>query len=248
MGALHRRGGQGHGVTLIRSCPEGGVASATVSCQPDRQGNDSDRAGTSWLDQCRISHRVRGPSLEGVKRQSESGPLALVIHRTRSHAESEGTVMMMSLIKHETAKGELTPRRMDRLDRFFDDWPEMFHWPALVWSDRGFDSMRIEEFTEDGSLVLRVEMPGIDPDKDVEISLQGDMLHLSAERRLEEESTGRDYVRQEMRYGSFERDIPLPKGARSTVHATYKNGILEVRVPLMISEEEAPKKIPITTS
>jgi HSP20 family protein len=157
--------------------------------------------------------------------------------------------MMMSLIKHETAKGELTPRRMDRLDRFFDEWPDMFHWPALVWPDRAFDSMRMEEFTENGSLVLRMEIPGIDPDKDVEISLQGDTLHVSAERRLEEETTGRDYVRQEMRYGSFDRDIPLPKGASiDNVHATYKNGILEVRVPLMVSEEEAPKRIPVLTS
>jgi HSP20 family protein len=158
------------------------------------------------------------------------------------------TVMTMALVKHDRSKHELAPRRLEFFDRFFDDWPEMLRRPVLFWPDRGLDSIGVEEFTEDGTLVVRVELAGIDPDKDVEVSIEDDVLHIGAERRQEERTEERNYVRRELRYGSFHRDLPLPKGTSETdVKASYKDGILEVRVPAP-TEAPAPSSVKVPIS
>jgi HSP20 family protein len=73
------------------------------------------------------------------------------------------------------------------------------------------------------------------------------MLHIAAERRAEEKREEKGYVRQELRYGSLSRTLPLPEGVtESDIKATYKAGILEIRVPA--PKEEPPKKIPIAKS
>lgn len=151
----------------------------------------------------------------------------------------------MALVKHDRSKHEVTPRRQDFFDRFFDDWPEIFRRPVVLWPERGVDSIGVEEFTEDGTLVVRVELAGIDPDKDIEVSAEDGVLHIGAERREEEKTEERNYVRRELRYGSFHRDLPLPKGiAEADVKASYKDGIVRVPAP---AEHPAPAsvKIPI---
>ena len=88
-------------------------------------------------------------------------------------------------------------------------------------------------------------MPGIDPDKDVQISVTDHTLHLRAERREETKTEEKGTYRSEFRYGSFARTVPLPVGATDKdVKATYKDGILEVRIPIDRGEAES-KKIPI---
>jgi HSP20 family protein len=92
---------------------------------------------------------------------------------------------------------------------------------------------------------VRAEMPGIDPDKDVDITVSDHTLHLRAERREESKSQEKGRYRSEFRYGSFSRTIELPTGATDKdVKAQYKDGILEVRIPIDRQEVEA-KKIPI---
>ena len=105
------------------------------------------------------------------------------------------------------------------------------------------------EFVDDGALVIRAEMAGLDPDKDVEVSVEADVLHIAAERREEEKVEGHDYVRREMHYGSFRRDLPLPKGAsKNDVKATYKDGILEVRLPMATAGAETATRIAVMKS
>jgi len=114
----------------------------------------------------------------------------------------------------------------DWMSRFFDD--RML--PA--WTGLERDLLRVEEFTEGDAIVIRAEMPGIDPDKDVEISMHDGMLHLRAERRESSETKEKSEYRSEFRYGMFERTLPLPAGIKEgDVTATYKDGILEVRLP-----------------
>ncbi|WP_431933212.1 Hsp20/alpha crystallin family protein [Nonomuraea jabiensis] len=89
--------------------------------------------------------------------------------------------------------------------------------------------IRFEDFIKDGRYVLRAELPGIDPDKDVEITLANGILTIRAERRHEE----KDAHRTEFAYGAFTRSIALPTGADDKdVIATYDQGILEVSVKL----------------
>lgn len=152
----------------------------------------------------------------------------------------------MALVKHETPKREVVPKRLDFFDRFLDDWPDMFRRPVLFWPERALDLVRVEEFTENGTFVIRAEMPGIDPDKDVQVSVEGDMLHIAAERHEEEKTEERNYMRREMHYGSFHRDLPLPKGTpEGDVKASYRDGILEVRVPTPKPKDQTSRKIPV---
>jgi len=65
-------------------------------------------------------------------------------------------------------------------------------------------------FTRDGDLVVRMELPGIDPDKDVQVSVEDGVLCISGERRqAADQDKGGDY-RREWAYGSFQRGVPLP--------------------------------------
>lgn len=98
--------------------------------------------------------------------------------------------------------------------------------------------IRVEDFVEDGSYVVRAEMPGIDPEKDIQIDVTGDVMTIRGERREEEH----DRNRRELHYGSFERTLPLPTGAKAEdVRATYTNGVLEVRVPYAVEEPKTTR-------
>jgi HSP20 family protein len=101
--------------------------------------------------------------------------------------------------------------------------------------------VRVEDFVDEGSYVLRAEMPGIDPDKDVTVSIENDLLTIKGERREEEKEKNR----HEFHYGSFTRSITLPKGVNADeITATYKDGVLEVRVP-QAAETSAAVKVPV---
>ena len=121
-----------------------------------------------------------------------------------------------------------------RFDRLFDEWVRMMPFRPMAfrhWLEAG-DLIRLEEYREDGTLVVRADLPGIDPDKDVELTVSNGMLHIEAERREEEKKEEKGYVRRELRYGSLTRSLPLPAGvAEADITATYKAGVLEIRVP-----------------
>ena len=90
--------------------------------------------------------------------------------------------------------------------------PWSFTIPALWGELLEGRNVRIEHFEEDGVLVVRFEMPGIDPDKDVEVTIDNGVLHIKAERREETKGDGQGY-RSEFRYRSFARAVSLPAGA-----------------------------------
>ena len=93
------------------------------------------------------------------------------------------------------------------------DWPELFR---SVPSSRfmfGEGQVRVEEYMDGDTLVIRAELPGIDPDKDIEITIADGMLHIHAERRQEQEVEEKDLYRSEIDYGAFTRTLPLPAGA-----------------------------------
>ena len=128
----------------------------------------------------------------------------------------------------------------DWMEPWLGDWPRFRRRFA-----ESIEPMRIEEFTEGDQAVVRVEMPGIDPDKDVEISVTDHTLRVHSERREETKTEEKGGYRSEFHYGSFTRTVSLPTGAtEKDVRATYKDGILEVRVPIDKAAAES-KKIPV---
>jgi HSP20 family protein len=147
----------------------------------------------------------------------------------------------MALIRH----GPQALSQRDPFGGWLFDWPEFF---------RGFEPFRpllagqlqVEEFIEDGTLVIRAELPGIDPDKDLELTVSEGVLHLRAERRQEKTVEDKREYRSELRYGTFSRVMPLPVGAsEQDITATYTAGILEIRVPFDQKKAEATR-IPVT--
>ncbi len=87
--------------------------------------------------------------------------------------------------------------------------------------------IRLEDEVEDGHYVIRAELPGIDPAKDVDITVTDGQLTIKAERGEKKESKGRS----EFSYGSFMRSVTLPAGAdEDDITASYDKGILTVSV------------------
>ena len=136
-----------------------------------------------------------------------------------------------------------------RFDRMFEEWARMMPFRQVSfprWWDAG-DLIRVEGYREDGTLVIHADLPGIDPEKDVELTVSHGMLHIEAERRQEEKVEEKGYVRRELRYGSLSRSLPLPEGVTGAdITATYQAGVLEIRVPE--PKREPIKKIAISTS
>jgi HSP20 family protein len=86
--------------------------------------------------------------------------------------------------------------------------------------------------TRGDDLVIRVELPGIDPDRDLEITIEDNLLHIRGQRQETEEEKGEGYIRRETSFGSFERVLQLPSDVSTEdLKANYENGILEIVVP-----------------
>ncbi len=92
-------------------------------------------------------------------------------------------------------------------------------------------------------LVLKVELPGV-REKDISLSITGDLLTVKGERAFDQEQEDEKYFRAERVYGKFERTIQLPLPVQADrVTATYRDGVLEVK--LSTAEEVKPKDIKI---
>ncbi|MET8629168.1 Hsp20/alpha crystallin family protein [Kitasatospora sp. NPDC004669] len=121
--------------------------------------------------------------------------------------------------------------RWPSLPDLFEDFPVDLRMPV------GEHMIRIEESEADGVYQLKAELPGVDPDKDITISVDDGVLTVQAQRSEEK----RDKQRSEFRYGSFTRSVRLPAGVRDEdVTAAYDQGVLTVRAP--IGEAKKPAR------
>jgi HSP20 family protein len=106
--------------------------------------------------------------------------------------------------------------------------------------------MRVEDYVKDGTYVLRAELPGVDPEKDIEVTVSKGVLTISAQRQEE----AKDKHRTEFHYGAFVRSVTLPESAdEDHIRASYDSGILEVAVTLKDQAAgKAPKRVPVAMS
>lgn len=89
----------------------------------------------------------------------------------------------------------------------------------------------VDILEKDGNLILRAEVPGMEQ-KDIDLKIEGNVLTLRGERRLESEQDRDNYHRIESFYGSFTRSFTLPDSVdREQIRADYNNGILTITVP-----------------
>jgi len=136
-----------------------------------------------------------------------------------------------------------------------------FNTPERFWPDAGILSTFFEDFPfgraldrdvvpavdileKDGNLILWAELPGLS-EKEIALKVDGNVLTLSGEKKLENENKRDSFHRIERSYGAFSRSFSLPETAdREKISADYKNGVLTVTVPL--KAEAKPRAVPIS--
>ena len=147
----------------------------------------------------------------------------------------------MTLIRRNNPVGELMSLR-HAMDRLFED--------SFVRSrgQTGADEMQlpVNIRTTSDSLVVEAALPGVKPD-DVEISVLGDTLTISASNGSEESRDEDGYTYREIRRGSFSRQLTLPTGLKTdAATASFDNGLLTLSIPK--AEEATPRRISIATA
>jgi HSP20 family protein len=151
-----------------------------------------------------------------------------------------------SLTKHP-----YTPASFGMMRRLSDEMDHLFEGFGMP---RAFGARRddawmpaMETFVRDGAFVLRADLPGLS-EKDVTVEVAGDLLTLKGERKQEHEVKRDDYFATERTYGTFLRSLKLPDGAKGEgATATFKNGVLEVAVPMAKTPAvEETRKVAVT--
>lgn len=126
------------------------------------------------------------------------------------------------------------------------DW--LFRLPRSL-SEKGDFPFRpsIDVDRENGELIVSAELPGINPDTDIEVTLDDDYLTIKGEKSEEREISEDDRYVHERKFGSFVRRVPVPEGVTAdNVAADYAKGILTVTVTLPEQTEPTePQKIPV---
>jgi HSP20 family protein len=121
---------------------------------------------------------------------------------------------------------------------------------APATGSRGSDELgradwvpRIEVLQREGAMVVRAELPGVEPD-DIVVNVENGVLSIWGERQQERREDDDGVVRTERVYGTFFRSIPLPDGAdEERVTAKFRNGVLELTIP--VAEHERGRRIPV---
>jgi HSP20 family protein len=135
----------------------------------------------------------------------------------------------------------------ERMNRMFD---ESFRgagrgaaeedWVGGAWAPA------VDIYEQDGNIVLKAELPGIDP-KDVDVRVENNILTLRGERKLDTEVKRESYHRVERSYGTFIRSFTLPNMIDTEkIKAEYKDGVLRMILPK--KDEAKPKQISINVT
>jgi len=134
-------------------------------------------------------------------------------------------------------------RDMERMmEDFFGRRPR---WPERWFGNRELEitAPAVDVFEEKDEIVVKAELPGMNKEN-IEVNLTDHHLTIKGEKKKEAEVKEENYYRAERSYGSFLRTLELPKDVHADkVKASFKNGILEVRLPK--TEEAKAKEIKV---
>jgi HSP20 family protein len=141
-------------------------------------------------------------------------------------------------------------RLFDRFDRFgfgFPSLPSFPSLPALFDKSTGFSfNVPAVDVTEDDKAYkIEAELPGLN-EKDIDVTVNGDLLVLKGEKRHEKEEKGKNTYLCERSYGSFQRAFSLPDGIdRNKIVADFSKGVLTVTLPKNAEAQQQKKKVEI---
>ncbi|MBN2789814.1 MAG: Hsp20/alpha crystallin family protein [Candidatus Delongbacteria bacterium] len=125
----------------------------------------------------------------------------------------------------------------------FDKLMNSFFAPERDFFRSGVRNCKADVYVKNNNIIANLDLPGIDA-KDIEITIEGNLLKVFGNREEEKEINEQDYYRKEIVKGSFERYITLPtnKIDNEKINASYKKGVLTIEIP---KKEEERKKIEI---
>ena len=125
-----------------------------------------------------------------------------------------------------------------RSQNLFDPFTDLFGLPEeKAWAPA------VDIYDNNSNLVIKADLPGM-AQKDIDVSVEDDVLRIKGEKKKEHEEKKDDYFRLERSYGYFERSFALPTNVDAAkVKATYKDGVLELTLPKR--EEAKPKQIKV---
>ena len=137
--------------------------------------------------------------------------------------------------------------------REIEDWAQRFEdffnrpfLPAMrrfFPSEVGVWSPSINVMEKNDRYIIKAELPGVN-EEDVEVSVSGDMLTISGEKREEKEEERKGYYYSESSYGSFSRSVTVPSTVDTNkIEADFDKGVLEIILPK--TAEIQPKKIKV---
>jgi HSP20 family protein len=135
------------------------------------------------------------------------------------------------------------------MNRLFDDAFRGFSGPPATSPQQqagGIVEARMNVSETDKELRISAELPGVD-EKDVEVTLDGDLLTIRGEKRFEQERGGEqeNYHFVERSYGSFQRSVQLPYSVKpEDVRADFRSGVLTLTLPKS-EREQRSRRIPI---
>jgi len=149
----------------------------------------------------------------------------------------------MAIVRFEPFRDLVTFQ--DRLNRIFEDAFRGSRGASEEeWALGGSWAPSVDIYEQEGNLVLKAELPGIDP-KDVDVRVENNVLTLSGERKLDTEVKRDGYHRVERSYGAFSRSFTLPNVVDTDkIKAEFKEGVLRLVLPK--KEEAKPKQISIS--
>lgn len=143
----------------------------------------------------------------------------------------------MGLVPYEPFRQLANMRK--EFDRMFQDLPLSFDNDHQVWS------IRADLYENETELVAAFDIPGLTKKEDVAIEIENNMLTISGALKRSYEVNEDSIYRKERYMGRFHRSISLPSPVSDEgVRATYKNGVLEVRMPKLKTENK--KRIDVT--
>jgi HSP20 family protein len=149
--------------------------------------------------------------------------------------------------KHEVKR---YPSSFEEMEQMFEDffqrrffapsWMPRFKFPDITEV-----SASVDMFEEGKDLVIKAEIPGMKKEE-ISIDFSGDAVTISGEKKSEERTERKDYYRVERSFGSFTRKMRLPVDINvDKAQASFKDGVLEIRMPKSETEKQKVRKIPV---
>lgn len=132
----------------------------------------------------------------------------------------------------------------EAFDRFFERFERPFL-DRLGGAYGAFSQPNVDVSETDKAIKVVADLPGMD-EKDIDVTLTGDVLTIRGERRNERDEREKGYFLHERTYGAFYRTIPLPPGVETEkAKAEFKKGVLKVTLPKSADAKDLTRRIEV---